>query len=530
MVKLRPYQEQALTSVLTEWNGGVQRTLLVLPTGTGKTIVFAKVAEECVKRGERVLILAHRGELLQQARDKIKTATGLDCALDKAKDSALGSMFSITVGSMQTLQNDKRLMEYPNNYYNTIIIDEAHHSLSAGYQRILEHFPDAKLLGVTATPDRGDKRNLGKVFSSIAYEYDMRSAIKDGYLCPIKAQTIPLNLDISKVGISAGDFKVGEIGDALEPYLEQIALQMKHYCNGRKTVVFLPLVNTSQKFCGILNQSGFKAVEVNGNSPDRDQILQDFDTGKYDVLCNSMLLTEGWDCPTVDCVIVLRPTRVRSLYSQMIGRGTRLSPGKDHLLILDFLWHTARHELCHPASLICKDEAVTNRMTEIIEDPALQEALDLLEAEERATTDVIRQREEALARELREQRNRQARLVDPLQFEMSINDIDLINYEPAMPWEFGPMTEKQQRFLEKRGINPQTVENCGKATLIINRLIKRQDAGLSTPKQIRVLERKGFQHVGEWSFTSASKMISRLSYNRWQVPHGVDPATYVPED
>lgn len=528
MVKLRPYQEQALTSVLTEWHGGVQRTLLVLPTGTGKTIVFAKVAEECVKRGERVLILAHRGELLQQARDKIKTATGLDCALDKAKDSALGSMFSITVGSMQTLQNDKRLMEYPNNYYNTIIIDEAHHSLSASYKKVIDYFSGAKLLGVTATPDRGDKKDLGQVFESIAYEYDMRSAIRDGYLCPIKAQTIPLNLDISNVGISAGDYKAGEIGEALEPYLHQIALEMLRYCRNRKTVVFLPLVRTSQHFCDILNQYGFKAAEVNGNSTDREQILKDFDVGHYNVLCNSMLLTEGWDCPTVDCVIVLRPTRIRSLYSQMIGRGTRLSPGKDNLLILDFLWHTARHELCHPASLVTQNPEISDRMTEILADPELQQVLDLLDLEETASKDVIRQREEALARELREKRMRQAKLVDPLQFEMSIQDTDLMYYEPTMLWEMRPVTEKQAAFLDKRGINPQSVNCCGKAKMIIDRLIKRQDAGLSTPKQIRLLERKGFLHVGEWSFDAASKMISRLSYNRWQVPRDVDPETYRP--
>lgn len=530
MVKLRPYQEEAYHAVLNEWDQGRDKTLLVLATGTGKTIVFSKVAEECVRNGERVLILAHRGELLQQARDKIKTATGLECALDKAKDSALGSILPITVGSMQTLQNDKRLMEYPHDYYNTVIIDEAHHSLSKGYQNILQHFPDAKLLGVTATPDRGDKRNLGQIFDSIAYEYDIRSAIMDGYLCKIKVQTIPLDIDISKVKVSAGDFQVGAIGDALEPYLYEIAKEMTTRCMDRKTVVFLPLVKTSQKFCRILNEFGFRAVEVNGNSPDRDEILQDFEDGKYNVLCNSMLLTEGWDCPSVDCIVVLRPTKVRSLYSQMIGRGTRLFPGKENLLVLDFLWHTSRHDLCRPASLICRDEAVSNRMTEIMIDPEIQEMLDLLDLEETASGDVIRQREEALARELREKRHRQAKLVDPIQFCYSIQDIDLIEYEPTMIWEMGPVTEKQSAFLDKRGINPQTVDCCGKAQLIIDRLIKRQKAGLATPKQIRVLERKGFLHVGEWSFDAANKMISRLANNRWKVPYGVDPETYNPNE
>ena len=528
MVKLRPYQEEAFRSVMQTWDQGVQRTLLVLPTGTGKTIVFAKIAEQLVRNGERVLILAHRGELLDQAADKIKTATGIESALEKAKDSAAGSILPITVGSVQTLQSEKRLERFSPKHYTTIIIDEAHHSLSVSYKKVIDYFSGAKLLGVTATPDRGDKKDLGQVFESIAYEYDMRSAIRDGYLCPIRAQTIPLNLDISKVGISAGDFKAGEIGDALEPYLHQIAMEMRKYCSDRKTVVFLPLVKTSQRFCELLNRYGFKAAEVNGTSTDREQVLKDFDAGRYNVLCNSMLLTEGWDCPSVDCVIVLRPTKVRSLYSQMIGRGTRLYPGKDHLLVLDFLWHTARHELCHPASLVTQNQEVSDRMTEILADPELQQVLDLLDLEETASKDVIKQREEALARELREKRMRQAKLVDPLQFEMSIQDTDLMYYEPTMPWEMGPVTEKQAAFLDKRGINPQNVDCCGKAKMIIDRLIKRQDAGLSTPKQIRLLERKGFLHVGEWSFDAASKMISRLAMNRWQVPRGVDPETYRP--
>ncbi len=134
-------------------------------------------------------------------------------------------------------------------------------------------------------------------------------------------------------------------------------MEMQHYCMDRKTVVFLPLIKTSQKFTDILNAHGFRAAEVNGQSEDRDQVLKDFDEGKYNVLCNSMLLTEGWDCPSVDCVIILRPTKVRSLYSQMVGRGTRLYPGKKELLLIDFLWLTEKHELCHPANLICSPEA-----------------------------------------------------------------------------------------------------------------------------------------------------------------------------
>ena len=379
-MELRPYQEEAKQAVFAQWEGSVNRTLLVLPTGCGKTIVFAKIAEECVCQGKRVLILAHRGELLDQAADKIRKSTGLGCALEKAESSCIGSWFRIVVGSVQTMMREKRLGQFSDDYFDTIIIDEAHHCISDSYQRVLKHFPEAEVLGVTATPDRGDMRDMGEYFESIAYEYTLQKAIKEGYLSPIRALTLPLKMDLTGVGISAGDFKAGDLGTALDPYLDQIAEEMKNYCADRKTVVFLPLVKTSQKFRDVLCEHGFRAAEVNGESSDRTEILQAFDRGDYNVLCNSMLLTEGWDCPSVDCVVVLRPTKVRSLYSQMVGRGTRLFPGKDHLLLLDFLWHTERHELCHPASLICENAEVAQKMTENLEKEA-GFAIDIEEAE-----------------------------------------------------------------------------------------------------------------------------------------------------
>ena len=398
-MELRPYQEEARQAIFGQWDQGIHKTLLVLPTGCGKTIVFAKVADDCVRRGSRVLILAHRGELLSQAADKIRKATGLGCAVEKAEETCRGSWFRVVVGSVQTLMQEKRLGQFPADYFQTIIIDEAHHCISESYQRILKHFPDAQVLGVTATPDRGDMRNLGQYFESLAYEYTLPKAIREGYLSPIKALTIPLKIDMSGVSVQAGDFKAGDIGTALDPYLEGIAQEMEKYCRDKKTVVFLPLVKTSQKFRDLLNAHGFQAAEVNGDSADREEVLDGFASGRYNVLCNSMLLTEGWDCPSVDCIVVLRPTKVRSLYCQMVGRGTRLCPGKDHLLLLDFLWHTERHELCHPASLICENEEVAQRMTENLEKDAGC-PVDIEEAEKQASEDVVAQREEALAKQL----------------------------------------------------------------------------------------------------------------------------------
>ena len=525
--ELRPYQQQARDRIHAEWDAGHTRTLLVLPTGTGKTIVFASVAADQVRAGDRVLILAHRGELLEQAADKLQRSTGLVSAVEKAESTCLNSWFRVVVGSVQTLQRTARLERFPRDYFGTIIIDEAHHAITDGYRRILDYFGDAKVLGVTATPDRGDMRNLGEVFDSLAFEYKLTDAIKECYLCRIMAQTIPLKLDISSVTMSGGDYAVGDLGTALDPYLEQIAAEMAQRCKGRKTVVFLPLIKTSQKFRDLLNSHGFRAAEVNGQSTDRKEVLADFDAGKYNVLCNSMLLTEGWDCPSVDCVVVLRPTKVRSLYSQMVGRGTRLSPGKSDLLLLDFLWMTDKHELCRPADLVCEDRAVARQMTENLAQTGCPE--DIEEAAVQASEDVVTQREEALAKQLEEQRRKKARLVDPLQYEMSIQAEDLAGYVPAFGWEAGPPTEQQAAALEKLGILPDAVESAGKASLLLDRLNKRRAEGLTTPKQIRVLERYGFQSVGTWSFDAAKHMIDRIAASGWRgVPKGVNPKTYTP--
>ena len=450
-------------------------------------------------------------------------ASGLTTAMEKAEQSCIGKWDRIIVGSVQTLCRDSRLALFNKSYFDTIIIDEAHHALSSSYQAILNYFDTADILGVTATPDRSDMQNLGKVFDSLAYEYTLREAINSGYLVKIQVQTLPLHIDFTNVKITAGDFQAGDIGRVLDPYLEQIADTLLDY-KDRKIVVFLPLIETSQKFCKMLIERGFNAAEVNGNSKDRNEITEDFASGKYNVLCNSMLLTEGWDCPSVDCVIVLRPTKSRALYTQMIGRGTRLCEGKDHLLVLDFLWHYEKHSLCRPAHLIAKSDDVAIKMTEILE----TSSMGLEEAEEEAERDVLAEREAALAKELAAMRKKKAKLVDPLQFEFSIQAEDLTHYVPTFGWQVSSITDKQKKTIEDFGLNPDTIEDAGKASMLIDRLHKRKAEGLSTPKQIRFLENKGFKNVGTWTNTQASNMISRISASGWRIPKGVKPATYQP--
>lgn len=511
-MELRPYQQEAVTAINKAWEEH-QSTLLVLPTGCGKTICFGKIAEDKAKDG-RVLILAHREELLTQAADKIRKISGMECAVEKAERSCIDSDERITVGSVQTLQSQKRLSRFPSDFFSTVIVDEAHHALAQSYRNVLNHFDKAHILGVTATPDRGDMKNLGEVFESLAYEYSLRDAVKQGYLCKIAVQTLPLNIDFSAVKVSMGDYQASDIGHALEPYLEDIAEEMTKICMDRHTVVFLPLVSIAQEFRDILNRKGFRAAEVNGESKDRDVILKEFEEGKFNVLCNAMLLTEGWDCPIVDTIVCLRPTKVRSLYSQMIGRGTRLYPGKEQLLVLDFLWMTGKHNLVHPADLVCKKAEIAEKVTEKLEDG---EVADLFEMEEQIERDAVTERKNNLERELEKtaKERKEKKLVDPLAFGSIMDDEELIDYVPTFGWEALEPTEKQISAIESFGIDASTIEFRGHAAKILDSLITRSQQGMATAKQVRTLTKIGFKDVRLWTFDEANTIIKQLAASHW---------------
>lgn len=525
-VKLRPYQQEAVEAVREEWISGNRSTLLVMATGTGKTSCFGEVARRTIKKGNRVLVLAHREELIDQAAKRLSSMCRVAASVEKAERRYDGES-PICVASVQTLQG-RRLERFPFEEFPALIIDEAHHSVATSYRNIIDAH-DGYLLGVTATADRSDKRGLAEVYDSIAYEYPIARAVADGYLCPIKAKCVPLQIDISKVKVSAGDFQANELGSALYPYLPEIAKAMSEECADKKTVCFLPLVSTAERMAEELNRAGLRAVAASGydSASDRAMKKEMFERGEYDVLCNSMLYTEGWDCPAVDCIVVLRPTKSRGLYTQMVGRGTRLSPGKDHLTLLDFLWMTEKHDLCRPASLLGKEPGVAGRMTSILEDDGGE--LDLFGLAEECEKDVVAEREAALARELEKMKRRKKKLVDPLQFAMSIQDLDLVDYRPTFAFELKPPSDAQKKLLDKLGIDSAEVQTRGQASKLIDALTRRIDNHMATPKQVRCLEKLGFKHVGTWSFEQANAMIGRFAnvgWKPWRV--NVDPETYDP--
>lgn len=540
----RPYQQKAAAAIHREWDAGNKKTLVVMPTGTGKTIVFASIVNDQVEKGEHVLILAHREELLQQASDKLKMVMGLETALEKAQSSALDSDKMVVVASVQTLSKQNRLMKYPRDYFGTIIIDEAHHTAAKTYKGILEHFIDAKVLGVTATPDRSDMKSLSDIFDSLAFEYKLPDAIREGYLCKINTKTIPVEVDISKVHINAGDFSAQDLGNVLDLYLDTIADAIVRECQNRKTVIFTPLVRISKRLCNILNKRNFKTAEVNGASADRKDVLKGFDNGEYKALTNAMLLTEGWDCPTVDCIICLRPTKSRSLYAQIVGRGTRLCEGKKNLLVLDFLWLTKKHSLCHPADIFCEDPEVAQKTTDMLADAALTGSnsqenfgspeLGLIEAIEEAQTELDEEKRKALCelekqdtiqRKLKAQRQKPRGLVDPF----SIEAPELNDYQPMFESERQEPSDDIIDSISCYGVKGDAIKSQGLAAAILKRLIARRASGMATPKQIRCLESFGFVHVGRWTLRYASSFLDIISSHDWKLPNGFDASTLDPE-
>jgi superfamily II DNA or RNA helicase len=491
-MQLRPYQEKCVGQVFESWID-YRKVLAVLPTGGGKTIVFANIAR---RADGRTLILAHREELLTQAIDKIKLATGIDASLERAESRSNPSS-KIVVGSIQSMM--RRLDKFQPTDFSNVIVDEAHHVAADSYMSVLGHFPEANILGVTATPDRSDKKQLGNYFEHVACEISLMDLIKDGYLSPIKVRVCDVSIDLSRVSFSVGDFDANDTADALEPYLERVAQQIKEY-GGKKTLIFLPLISTSEMMARICKSLGLNARHVDGASEDRSSIIKWFKEQDRAVLCNAMLLTEGYDEPSIDTIVCLRPTRSRALYTQMIGRGTRLHPGKTHLTILDFLWMTGRHKLVRPTRLVTQDE-VGDIADQMISN---QGEFDLQDVARNA----VEERERSLARELAKKKKNRGQLIDPIEFAISIHDTDIADFEPTMPWHSDPVTPAQREILKDFDMSDITCK--GQASAIINRMFQRRDMGLASVKQVQLMRRLGVKNPEKIRFKDAGEIIGRM--------------------
>lgn len=374
---LRDYQLAAIAAIESEWSR-VRSTLLVLATGAGKTVVFAELARREVQRGGRVLVLAHRRELLDQAARKLR-ALGLDAEIEQGKQRASVGCRCV-VASVDTLRGD-RLLSYPTDYFTLVIPDEAHHAVAPKYGDVLRRFRTALLLGVTATPDRLDGQGLGKVLETVAYRYEMADAIRDGWLCPLEIRRVSIDrLDLDDVATKGGDYDRGQLSTAMRDpaVLAESCRWILDRVGRKRTIAFCADTKHAADVAEALNRARPNtAIAVDGklSQHERDQALARWRSGEVSVLVNCELYTEGFDEPSVEVIVLLRPTQSRALYTQIVGRGTRLlgatiaesiANGKPSCLVLDIVGNSRRHRLaCAADALIGSADASAELRAEL---------------------------------------------------------------------------------------------------------------------------------------------------------------------
>jgi superfamily II DNA or RNA helicase len=373
MLTPRQYQVEAIEAILAKWREGVTRQLLSLPTGTGKTVIFALLAQ---KLDVPTLVLAHREELLSQAYGKIKAIRPeADAGIFQGSNRE-GLERRICIASVQTAARHTRSLQ--RRGFNLLICDEAHHARAQSYETVfkktgcLDNSPHKLLLGVTATPYRMDGRALGGVFEHIVFERSLVTMIREGYLSDIRCIAVGTNSNLDNVSIRNGDFANNELEVAIDTdYRNQIIVDAyKNYCMGKKAVAFGVSVEHAQSIAREFQLNGIPCGVMWGNmgNEDRRKELARFASGETKVLTNCMLLTEGFDSPDIDAVLMSRPTKSKGLYTQCVGRGLRVAPGKKECLLLDFVDISRKHDLCGLGTLLGKKIRSGASLLEVVEE------------------------------------------------------------------------------------------------------------------------------------------------------------------
>lgn len=525
---LRDYQVEAADAIEAAWVAHM-RTLLVLPTGMGKTRVISEVLRRRHVAGAGVaLVLAHRKELLDQAARAIAEDAGLHCDVEQGdrKASLVGTLYNsldVVVGSVQTLKG-RRLDRWPRDLFKTVVIDEAHHAPAKSYRAILEHFQGAKVLGVTATPDRSDDVGLHNVFETCAYKYELRRAIREGWLCPIQQrQVYCADLDLANVRSVAGDLSAADLEEALtiKKVLHQIASPLVQRAGGRPTIVFTAGVQQAQALVEVIGGYTDRRVEmIHGGTPDdtRTEILGAYQRGEVQFLVNCAVLTEGFDAPHTSCIAIARPTKSRALYAQMLGRGTRLSPatGKEDCLVIDYVGNAGRHQLVTVFDVLAGSTVVSDKVRKEAQRRVEEEGEDAERALAKAQLGIA-------AAEQREARERESRRREDEARRRARVQVDVDHtwdeVDPFRSSQDGGETANQHLLGYLRshfGVefkrNPPSV---AKAMQMVDELSKRQRAGLATYKQTIQLRRARLDP--DLTKKEAGHAITALVKNGWKV-------------
>ncbi|HXJ32243.1 MAG TPA: DEAD/DEAH box helicase [Gemmatimonadales bacterium] len=517
---LRPYQLDAVAAIqarLLEHRS----TLLVMATGLGKTQVFGAVAAAWKKPG-RILVVAHREELLDQARKRLMAMTDEYVDLEQAEFRASGAR--IVVGSVQTLSRPKRLERFPQDAFELVIVDEAHHAVAATYKRVLDWFEHARVLGVTATPDRQDEKAMGQVFESVAYVREIEDGIRDGFLCPIRVTQVQVDaIDLAAVRTTAGDLNQGDLDAVMsvEEVLHGVVKPTMELAGERRTIMFTTSVANAHRMAEIFGRYRTGCARaVDGETPTdiRRGTLMAHKRGDFQFLVNVGVLTEGYDDPGVACVAMARPTKSRALYAQCAGRGLRIHPGKSDCLLLDFAGNSGRHRLVSALDILAGK--YTDDEVKAAKDIAEKTpGIDAQEALEKAKTDLAEKARKEAEREAARRAAIKAkkvaysaRTVDPFRL-FGVADPEAERGD----WQAPPADPVQIEQLKRWGFDVPPDCTSSQAETLIRKAKHRRAAGLCTYKQARTLAKQGFD-TSKMRFEVASNLIQALFDHNWRPP------------
>ena len=500
--RLRPYQQEAVDAIFDEWTRSPS-TLLVMATGLGKTVIFSEVVRRWEQGSGRVLILAHRKELVDQARDKTGLHTGsvpnVEMGDRRANRHGLMVKSNAVIGSVQTLARKARRERFDPAEFNCIVVDEAHHAPSKSYQKVIEYFSqgsDTKVLGVTATPNRHDKRGLGATFGTVAYQMDIQQGISEGWLVDIEQRYVVIeSLDFSKVRTKAGDFNEQDLAAAMgmgagelhllqkqEKMLHAIADPTVKEADGRPTLVFAVNKHHARRLTDVLNRhDGVTAqcILAETRDDDRKRAVRDFQQGRLQMLVGVGVFTEGFDAPACSVIAMARPTKSLALYCQCIGRGTRTLAGvvesvpragdrvraisesaKPKVTVLDFVGNSGRHKLVSSANVLGSSYS----------DEEIAEAVKTMKDKKKPSNtaeslDEARARLEKLAEERRSERARRARIRATARYSREWVDPfgDQSRAIRHMGQLVGGASDKQVAYMLDLGVDRQLAIQCSKA-------------------------------------------------------------------
>lgn len=538
---LRDYQQECCDAIMAEFES-VGSTLAVMPTGAGKTVCFAEIIRRFYPR--RAIVLAHRAELIYQAKEKIEFTTGLQCDIEMADLAASANLFTanpIIVSTIQTQtsgpEGRERMTRFKPEDYGLLIIDEAHHGLSDSYRKVIDYYrqnESLRVLGVTATPDRADEKALGQIFETVAFDYEIIDAIHNGYLVPIDQQFVTVHdLDFSAVRTTAGDLNGADLAAVMERErtMQEVAAASIDIIGNKRTIIFTASVAQAETLTNILNRhrpnmAGFVCGATDKDS--RQNLLKSFSSCQTQVVVNCAVLSEGFDNPGIEIVIMARPTKSRSLYAQQIGRGTRPLPNvidgletaeerkaaiensaKKSLLVVDFVGNSGRHKLMTSADILGgrnSEEAV-----------AVAKAKAKKEGKNVRMSDLLDEAEEELKEKRRlEEEARKLRLVAKSNFSsVAISPFDRFNVKKQEPsrWERQNgifLSEKQRNIVRKIGVDPDQISvSC--ARKLIGAFFER---GCSEG-QAKVLRRFGYS-PDNYNVKTASALIDKIAKNGWR--------------